>query len=139
MKRSLPLLAVFAGVALTAVSAPAVADSCKDAKFRVTNSHAEGREIEIRQVRYFNPHTGSTHTEDVQNLVCRHGATCTTDGDNLANAKNVDLNSIQVVFSFRERDGQWSREFQTRPFVPTYRKCVEGKVYGPIVVSDNGG
>jgi hypothetical protein len=139
MRRKYPLFALYAAMSFAAMSAPAAADSCKDTQFKVTNSHAEGREIEIRKVRYFNPHTGNTHTEDVQNLVCRHGATCTTAGDNLANAKNVDLNSIQIVFAFRERDKDWSGEFQTRPFVPTFRKCVEGKVYGPIVVSDNGG
>ncbi len=139
MKLNYPRFALIAGFTLAAASAPVAADSCKDAKFKVTNNHAEGREIEIRKVRYFNPHTGTTQTEDVQNLVCRHGATCTTAGDNLTNAKNIDLNSIQVVFAFRERDDDWSGEFQTRPFVPTFRKCVEGKVYGPIVVSDNGG
>jgi hypothetical protein len=139
MKRSPLLVAACAAIALVTASAPAAADSCKNAKFKVTNNHAEGREIEIRKVKYFNPHTGNTHTEDVQNLVCKHGSTCTTSGDNLANAKNVDLNSIQVVFKFRERDGDWSGEFLTRKFVPAYRKCTEGKVYGPIVVSDSGG
>lgn len=85
------------------------------------------------------PATGTTQTEEVPNLICRHGATCTTAGDTLANAKSVDLKSIQIMFAFRERDGDWSGEFQTRPFVPTDRKCVDGKVYGPIVASDNGG
>ena len=122
-----------------AAAAPALADSCKDVKFKVTNSHFEGREIKIRKVKYFNPHTANTHTEDVKNLVCKHGSTCTTGGDNLANAKNIDLNSIQVVFRFRERDKDWSDEFQTQKFVPAFRKCIEGKTYGPIVVSDNGG
>lgn len=138
MNRYQLVFGLLASTALAAVSAPAVAASCKDAKFKVTNSHVEGREIEIRKVKYFNPHTGSTQTEDVKNLVCKHGSTCTTSGDNLANAKNVDLNSIHVVFKFRERDNDWSDEFQTQAFVPAYRKCTEGKVYGPIVVSDNG-
>ncbi len=142
MRQDQPFFAAFAsfaGIALVAMSAPAAADTCKDARFKVTNLHVEGREIEVRRIRYFNPHTSSTRTEDVPNFICRHGATCTTAGDNLGNAKNVDLNSIQVVFAFRERDKDWSDEFQTRPFVPTLRKCTEGKVYGPIVVSDNGG
>jgi hypothetical protein len=131
------LLLFYFGAAVAAMTAPAFADACKDVKFKVTNSHFEGRDIEIRQVKYFNPHTGNTHTEDVKNLVCKHGSTCTTDGDNLANAKNVDLNSIQVVFRYREHDNDWSGEFQTRKFVPAYRKCTEGKTYGPIVVTDS--
>ena len=132
------LLSTLASAILAAAAAPAIADSCKDVKFKVTNNHVEGRDIEILKVKYFNPHTTSTRTESVKNLVCKHGSTCTTSGDNLADAKNVDLNSIQVVFKFRERDGDWSDEFQTQPFVPAFRKCTEGKTYGPVVVSDNG-
>ncbi len=132
------LLSLLPAVVLAAVAGPAAADACKDVKFKVTNNHVEGRDIEIRKIKYYNPHTTSTNTEDVKNLVCKHGSTCTTSGDNLTDAKNVDLNSIQVVFKFRERDGDWSDEFQTQPFVPAYRKCTEGKTYGPVVVSDNG-
>jgi hypothetical protein len=132
------LLSLLPAVVLVAAAGPAAADACKDVKFKVTNSHVEGRDIEIRKVKYYNPHTTSTKTEDVKSLVCHYGSTCTTSGDNLADAKNVDLNSIQVVFRYRERDTDWSDEFQTQPFVPAYRKCTEGKTYGPVVVSDNG-
>ena len=128
----------FISLLAAAASAPAFADSCKDVKFKVTNNHAEGREIEVRKVKYYNPHTSSTQTEDVKNLVCKHGSTCTTAGDNLANAKNIDLNSVQIVFRFRERDGDWSKEFETQKFTPSLRKCTEGKSYGPVIVSDNG-
>lgn len=139
MNRHQFLVGLLFSAAGAVTSLSAAADSCKDVKFKVTNNHAEGREIEIRKVKYFNPHTSSTQTEDIKNLVCKPGATCTTGGDNLANAKNVDLNSIQVVFKFKERDGDWSDEFQTQKFVPAFRKCTEGKTYGPIVVHDNGG
>ena len=139
MKHRSPLLGCLVCALAVAASAPALADSCKDVKFKVTNNHAEGRDIEIRKVKYYNPHTTSTKTEDVKNLVCKHGSTCITAGDNLANAKNIDLNSIQIVFSFRERDGDWSKEFVTQKYVPALRKCTEGKSYGPVVVSDNGG
>jgi hypothetical protein len=138
MNRHQFVTGLLVSTACFAASAPASADNCKDVKFKVTNNHVEGREIEIRKVKYFNPHTGNTHTEDVGNVVCKHGSTCTTKGDNLANAKNVDLNSIQVVFKHRERDNDWSDEYLTQPFVPAYRKCTEGKTYGPVVVSDNG-
>ncbi len=140
MKPSKLLFAAAAAAGLAGAATPAFADTCKDVKFKVTNNHFEGREIEIRKVKYYNPHTRKTHTEDVKNLVCKHGATCTTGGDNLANALNVDLNSIQVVFRCREHDGGWSKEFVTREFVPTYRKCTnDNKVYGPIVVTDSAG
>lgn len=139
MKRSRLLLACFASIA-AASATPALADTCKNVKFKVTNEHFEGREIEIRRVKYYNPHTRKTETEDVKNLVCEIHATCVTDGDNLGNALNVDLNSIQVGFVYREHDGQWSKEFFTQPFVPAYRKCTnDGKTYGPIVVKDSAG
>lgn len=137
MKSSKLLVSFLAAAGLAAAATPALADTCKDVKFKVTNNHFEKNDIEIRKIKYFNPHTGNTHTEDVKNLVCKYGATCTTGGDNLANAKNVDLNSIQVVFKYREHDNDWSDEFQTRAFVPAYRKCTEGKTYGPIVVTDS--
>jgi hypothetical protein len=139
MKVSKLLLVFAAAAGLAAAAGSAFADACKDVKFKVTNNHFEGRDIEVRKVKYFNPHTGSTHTEDVKNLLCKPGSTCITAGDNLTNAKNIDLNSIQVVFSYREHDGQWSKEFTTQKFVPAYRKCTEGKTYGPIVVSDSAG
>ncbi len=136
MKRNL-LFSVLASTVLAAAATPASAvDACKNVKFKVTNNHAEGSDIEIRKVKYFNPHTGNTETEDVKNLVCKTGSTCTTGGDNLGNAKNIDLNSIQVVFKHREGDGDWSDEFQTQPFVPAYRKCTENKIYGTIVVGN---
>lgn len=129
--------AISAAVALFAVT-PALADPCENVKFQVTNNHVSGEEIEIRKVKYYNPHTQSTETEDVPNLTCPHGRTCTTAGDDLQNAKNVDLNAIQIVFRYREPDGDMSDEFQTQPFSPKYRKCTRNKVYAPVVVSDAG-
>lgn len=107
-------------------------------KFKVTNNHLEGRDIEIRSVKFRNPHrNGKVQSEDVKNKVCKPSAPCTTDGDNLANAAKVDLYDIQVVFRHKNHDTTWSKEFITQPFTPTYRKCTEGKQYGPIVVKDS--
>jgi hypothetical protein len=123
---------------LAIVATPAVAaDACKNVVFKVTNDHFEGREIEIRKVKFRNPHNGGEQTEDVKNKVCKHGDTCSTSGDNLGNADKVDLNDIKVVFRYREHDGGWSREFVTQPFTPSIRKCHDGKQYGPIVVRDS--
>jgi hypothetical protein len=113
------------------------ASTCENVKFTVTNNHFEGREIEIRQIKFFNPHTGKTQTENVKNKVCKNGDTCTTDGDNLANADKVDLRDFQVVFKYREHDKGWSKEFQTQKFTPKYPKCGDNSKYGPIVVKDS--
>ena len=161
MKPANLLSTLLASIALSAVSGAAVAanngstktvttlsgggglltnspvSTCENVKFAVTNKHFEGREIEIRKVKFFNPHTGKTQTEDVKNKVCKHGDTCTTDGDNLANADKVDLRAIQVVFKYREHDKGWSKEFVTQPFTPKYPKCGDNSKYGPIVVKDS--
>ncbi|HPF27492.1 MAG TPA: hypothetical protein P5528_08535 [Steroidobacteraceae bacterium] len=125
--------------ALAAGTSPsALAGICKDVVFNVTNQHFEQRSIEIRSVKFRNPHKGGKlQSEDVKNKVCAWGATCSTDGDNIADADKVDLYDIQVVFRHKNNDDTWSKEFITQPFTPTYRKCKEGKQYGPIVVKDS--
>lgn len=138
MKTRIPKKLVLTAVALLASAQFANAAVCKDVKFNVTNNHFEQREIEIRSIKFRNPHqNGKLQTENVKNKVCRYGATCTTSGDNLKNADKVDLYDIQVVFRHRNHDGTWSRSFITQPFTPTYRKCKDGKQYGPIVVRDS--
>ena len=155
------LSALLASIAMSAAAGPAVAakdgstktvttlsgggglltnspaSTCENVKFTVTNNHFEGREIEIRQVKFFNPHTGKTQTENVKNKICKHDKTCTTDGDNLANADKVDLRDFQVVFKYREHDKGWSKEFHTQKFTPKYPKCGDNSKYGPIVVKDS--
>jgi hypothetical protein len=138
MKYQKLLSPILAGIALAGASQSASAGVCKDVVFNVTNNHFEERDIEIRSVKFRNPHAnGSLQSEDVANTVCGYNATCSTNGDNLANADKVDLYDIQIVFRHRNHDGTWSREFITQPFTPTYRKCKDGKTYGPIVVRDS--
>jgi hypothetical protein len=126
MKPSDRLLAITVLAALATASAPAFADTCKDVKFKVTNNHSEGREIEIRKVKYFNPHTGRTHTEDVGNLMCSHGGTCTTRGDNIANAKNVDLNSIRARMLSQGHAPKI--ETRNKPGVTALREIAAGEI-----------
>lgn len=138
--KSIPIAsALCAAVAMAAGLGPAhAADACKDVKFYVTNDHFEEREIEIRSVKFRNPHNGNkVQSEDVKNKVCKHGATCLTDGDNLGNANNIDLDDIQIVFRHRNHDGTWSKEFITQPFSPKVPRCEKGKHYGPAVVRDS--
>lgn len=129
---------ILLGMSAVCIAPSAWAGSCKHVTFNVTNNHFEHRQIEIRSVKFRNPHRGGkVQTENVKNKVCNYGATCATDGDNLANADKVDLYDIQVVFRHKNNDGTWSKEFITQPFTPNYRKCKDGKQYGPIVVKDS--
>lgn len=138
MKRRTLLPLSLVAIAFAGVTQQAVAATCKDVTFNVTNNHFEQRSIEIRSIKFRNPHkNGKLQTENVKNKVCYYGATCSTNGDNLKNADKVDLYNIQVVFRHKNHDGTWSKEFITQPFMPTYRKCKKGKEYGPIIVKDS--
>jgi len=137
MKRKQSITAALIAVIALGAAGSAAAGVCKDVRFKVTNDHFEKRAIEIRSIKFRNPHKGGKlQTENVRNKLCFYGATCTTAGDNLANADKVDLYDIQVVFRHKNNDGSWSKQFKTRPFAPKYRKCTTGKQYGPIVVTD---
>ena len=139
MKPGILLVSVLTEAIIAVTTQTAVAATCKDVKFSVVNEHFEGRKIQIRKVKFRNPHkNGKVQTEDVKNKVCQHGDTCSTDGDNLKDADKVDLYDIQIEFRYWEHDDQWSKTFITQPFTPTYRKCKDGKQYGPIVVKDSG-
>jgi hypothetical protein len=101
----------------------------------VTNDHFEGREIEIRKIKFTNPHNnGKEQTEDVKTRSART-ARPATDGDNLSNADKVDLHSSRSS-SPQEHDDQWSKEFVTQPFADVPEVHREQK-YGPIVVKDS--
>ena len=139
MKSRILLASLLTGAIVAVTTQTAVAATCKDVKFNVVNEHFEGRKIQIRKVKFRNPHkNGKVQTEDVRNKVCQHGDTCSTGGDNLKDADKVDLYDIQVEFRYWEHDDQWSKTFITQPFTPKYRKCKDGKQYGPIVVKDSG-
>ena len=132
------LTALALTVLFAASAQSAMAGTCKDVTFNVTNNHFEKRSIEIRSVKFKNPHKGGkVQSENVKNKVCVYGATCSTDGDNLADADKVNIYDIQVVFRHKNNDETWSKPFITQPFTPTYRKCKDGKKYGPIVVRDS--
>lgn len=138
MKLNILITSSLLALTLAFAASPASAGKCKKVKFNVTNDHFEGRKIQIRKVKFRNPHKkGKEQTENVKNVICYHGHTCSTGGDNLKDADKVDLYDISVEFRYWEHDGEWSKTFTTRPFTPTYRKCIEGKKYGPIVVSDS--
>lgn len=139
MKPTIPLALLLALATLAFATPSAHAKSCKNVTFSILNDHFEGRKIEIRKVRFRNPHkNGKVQTENVKDKICQHGDTCTTNGDNLKDADKVDLYDLQVEFRYWEHDNQWSKPFVTQPFTPTYRKCKDGKKYGPIVVKDSG-
>ncbi|MPY86813.1 MAG: hypothetical protein GEU99_02725 [Luteitalea sp.] len=136
MKTHYVLSALLAALVVAAApSSATAADRCKNVKFKITNNHKDDVEIKIVQVKFTNPHNGGKEqTEVVKNHVCKPGATCTTNGDNLNNAAKVDLRNIKVMFRAKEDDDDWSDLWVTQPFTPAYPKCTDDRTYGPIVI-----
>jgi hypothetical protein len=150
MKNKLPLiactlvlgLATFAALqfdttvtpsATVQAAAPVFGDACKDVKFKFTNQHNSGGEIEVRQVKYYNKANGKWQNEDVNNVNCRQGKTCTTNGDNLSDSEGEQLTKIKFVYKYKPtgNGANWSDEVESAEFAPNNATCNAGKTYGP--------
>lgn len=112
---------------------PVFGDACKDIKFKFTNTHNSGGEIEVRAVKYFNKANGKWQTEDVKNVNCGKDKTCTTDGDNLSDSEGEQLTKIKFVYKYLPtgKGANWSDEVESAEFVPNSATCNAGKTYGP--------
>lgn len=114
-------------------AAPMFGDACKDVKFKFTNNHNSGGEIEVRQVKYYNKANGKWQNEDVNNVNCGKGKTCTTNGDNLSDSEGEQLTKIKFVYKYKPtgKGANWSDEVESTEFVPNNPTCNAGKTYGP--------
>lgn len=103
-------------------------DACKNVKFQFKNQR--GRTIRVYKVDYFNTANNKTQTEDVKNLECASGSTCTTSGDNLTDSEGEDLTNFVFWFNDKEDDGDWSStNVHTQNKVPVTRKCSADMTY----------
>lgn len=114
-------------------AAPLFSDACKDVKFKFTNNHNSGGEIEVRAVKYFNKANGKWQNEDLNNLTCGQGQTWTTIGDNLSDSEGEQLTKIKFVYKYKPtgKGANWSDEVESTEFVPNNPTCNAGKTYGP--------
>ncbi len=117
-------------------------DACKDVKFQFKNLRTDLRAIQVYKVTYFNAANSKTQTEDIKNLVCPTGLTCTMDGDNLRDSEGEDLTNIVFFFHDQELDGGWSKnDGITQKKIPVTKKCSARMTYkgDPIWTINNGG
>ena len=107
-------------------------DVCKNVQFKVTNKHNSGGTIELHQVEYFNKANGQWKTEDLKDLTCYQGKTCTTSGDNLNDAEGMDLTKFRFVYRYKgtKSTDNWSDYVEGGIKEPDKPTCFEGKVYG---------
>ena len=130
--KAMRVCAMFSILASTAVVAYA-GDACKNVKFKFTNQHDSGGTIEIRQVKYFNRANGAWQSEDIQNLECRQGKTCTTDGYNLRDSEGEDLTKFRLVYRYKGTHAadNWSDDVEGGDKLPDNPTCNANKTYGP--------
>lgn len=113
---------------------PALAAVCQDVTFTVNNGHYTGKIIKIKKVKYWDDTANSSNTEDVVDINCGTGKTCTTLGDDLGSIAEDrllhDLTNIQFQYQYKEADGDWSTPVWSKKFVPTDTECRNDRNYG---------
>jgi hypothetical protein len=133
VSHSLTLRLVAAAFAL-GIAGPVLAATCQDITFTVKNDHYTGDEIKIKKVKYRDTTSATNNTEDVVDITCQHGNTCTTLGDDLGSLVEPrlghDLSNVQFYYSYREADGDWSTPLWSKKFKPTDKECTNGRNYG---------
>lgn len=127
------LVAAFLGAA---PEAQAGANTCKNVKFQFTNSHPDGRDIQVVKVEHHSEHDGKWRTEDVANETCAPGSTCTTNGDNLSGVEGRDIDKVRFHYKVRDAAGNWSAVIVgNNRQVSGDQECKINKVYGPWAIT----
>lgn len=115
-------------------SSGGLGDACKNISFQVKNDHSGT--IYLNKVKYFNRNSGKWKTEDVKEVACDFGTTCTVGGlDDLADAKDDDITKVTFFYStFETKSNPYARQRseskESKVFTPASPKCTEGKIYG---------
>jgi hypothetical protein len=110
-----------------------VGDACRNVAFKFTNRHNSGGQIRFQRIRFFNQANGDWQSEDVPNITCNQGATCTTNGNNLRDSEGENLTQFRLVYRYKPTGpgANWSDEVETGIFRPTNSTCRANKTYGP--------
>jgi hypothetical protein len=136
IKTILGTLAIMA--ALTSGSSVSQAsDTCTKVKFKVTNHHQDKVTIKLLKLEFYNSDSGKWKTEDLVNQECGYGKTCTTSGDNLADAEGRNITKVKFHFQYKERDGQWSKEFTggEKAIDASEQRCTANRTYGDFDIT----
>ncbi len=110
-----------------------VGDACRNISFKFTNQLSSGGQIKFQRIKFRNKATGNWYTENVNNMTCNHGKTCTTSGNNLRDSEGEDLTKFILVYRFKSPGAaaNWSDEVESVVFEPTNPTCNANRTYGP--------
>lgn len=130
---SLPQLESKAEASPVAEPVVVFGDACRRVSFKFTNRHNSGGQIKFQRIRYYNRANGRWQSEDVSNLICNQGQTCTTNNNNLRDSEGEDITKIRLVFKYKPASAgaNWSDEVQTGDLIPTNPTCNADRTYGP--------
>lgn len=124
---------------LMGASTFAHADSlCKNISFELKNNHDSLRVIKVNKVEYWDKEDNKWRTEDIKNIECGHGATCTTKERDLEYVGNEDI--VKVRFHYQvanDTSGQlpgnqgpkWGEKVVGGAKFPEYPYCKKDKTF----------
>ena len=120
-------------ILVSSASIAQASDACKNVKFKFTNKHSAGGPIEVHQIKYFNKANGAWQTEDLKDVSCSQGRTCTTAGDNLKDSEGEDLTKVRFIYRYKgtKSTDNWSDYVEGGDKVPDTPTCFANKTYGP--------
>lgn len=128
---------MFSSVMTATPSARAGSNTCKDVKFKFTNSHRDGRDIKVVKVEHFSAHDRKWRTEDVADETCGQGRTCTTNGDNLAGVEARDISKVKFHYKVKDAAGNWTATIVggEKAVSAAQQECRAGAIYGPWAIT----
>jgi hypothetical protein len=108
-------------------------DACQNVSFKFTNRHNSGGQIKFQRIRYRNQANGDWQTEDINNITCNQGSTCTTTGNRLRDSEGENLTQFRLVYKYKPTGAgaNWSDEVESSILRPTNATCRANKTYGP--------
>ncbi len=109
-------------------------DACQNVHFKYVNERSTT--IKVKSVEFYNKNAGKWRTEDVVNEECAPNATCSTNGDNLADAEGDDITKVKFNYVYKEADGDWSDLFHGgEKTVSGSTECNANRTYGTFDIT----
>lgn len=133
--KSIAFVLALAATFIGGVKETQASDSCTNVKISFTNKRTTT--IKVLKIEFYNSDSGKWHTEDVKDTECAKGATCTTSGDNLADAEGRNITKIKLTYKYKEADGDWSDDFHggEKAIASGSQRCTANKTYGPFEIT----
>jgi hypothetical protein len=111
-------------------------DLCKNVKFQFKNTRSNGEIIRAQKIEFHKKVKDQWRTELTNFSIgeCPNGSTCTTQGDNLADSKGVEIDKVKLHFQWKSNKAgsNWSDTIEStiKNVSASEQVCTENKYYG---------